>query len=207
MPEEERRAVAEEYAKLTGIPATFAYQNDLRVGPFRFMKKLLEDEGKTVGRMDGRMTGHDRDPADDTPQGDPSLGPYLGVYAGAFNGYARDALGYESDRAYEVLSSRVRPWSGTGESTGSYSGGYLNVADDLESAMNEVPGLRLFVASGLFDLATPVGGTDYTLKPARPPRRRPPRPRRPPALRRRAHDVPRRRRARTPWRGYSRVHQ
>ncbi len=163
LSDEDRQAVAEEYARLTGLPVAYVLASDLKVGPFRFMKRLLNEDRKTVGRMDGRMVGYDTDPISDTPGGDPSLGVYYGPYAGSFNAYIREELGYETDVAYEVLSGRTRPWIGTSESTGAYSGGYLNVADDLENAMNTVPGLRLFVASGIYDLATPVFGADYTV--------------------------------------------
>ncbi len=163
LDEAARRNVAEEYAKLTGLDADYVMMNDLRVGPFRFMKQLLADERQVVGRMDGRLTGHDRDPAAAEPDSDPSLGGYYGLYAGAFNDYIRGRLGFESDLAYEVLSSRTRPWKPTADSANSYSGGYLNVADDLERALNEIPGLRLLVASGIYDLATPWYGADYTV--------------------------------------------
>lgn len=161
--DDERRQVAEQYAKFTGLPVEYVLASDLKVDPFRFMKKLLNDERKVVGRMDGRLTGYDTDPIDDTPNTDPSLTGYMGVYSGSFNDYVRKQLGFESDLAYEVLSGRVQPWNATPESTRSYSGGYLSVADDLHHALNRVPGLRLFVANGLYDLATPFHGADYTV--------------------------------------------
>ena len=163
LSEEKRREVAEGYAALTGLPAEYVLAAELRVDPARFMKRLLADDRLIVGRMDGRLTGHDTDPVADRPDTDPSLGPYFGLYAGSFNGYIRGRLNYETDLSYDVLSGRVHPWKPAGDSAGSYSGGYLNVADDLERAMNRVPGLRLLVASGLYDLATPFAGADSTV--------------------------------------------
>ncbi|MEM6314522.1 MAG: peptidase S10 [Planctomycetota bacterium] len=161
--DEQRAAVAERYAQLTGLPVEYVLRSDLRVPPARFMKKLLNDDRMLVGRMDGRITGHDTDPVNDTPNTDPSLTGYMGPYSGAFNAYIRGPLQFESDLAYEVLSRRVRPWASTEETTGSYAGGYLNVADDLRQAMRDVPGLRVLVASGIYDLATPYYGADYTI--------------------------------------------
>ena len=163
LPDDKRRAVAEDYAQLTGLPTEYVLAADLKVDPARFMKKLLEDRREVVGRMDGRLTGFAPDAVADTPDTDPSLGGYYGPYSGGFNDYVRKTLGYESDLAYEVLSRRVHPWNATPESTASYSGGYLDVSDDLQHAMNRIPGLRLFVASGIYDLATPVHGADYTV--------------------------------------------
>lgn len=163
LDEKEKASIARKYSKLTGLPVDYVLASDLRVGPHRFMKALLNEERQLVGRMDGRITGYDTDPINDTPNNDPSLGGYVGVYTGAFTGYVRDRLGFESDLAYEVLSGRVNPWQGTRESTGSYSGGYLNVADDLQSAMIAVPEMKLFVAGGFYDLATPYFAADYTV--------------------------------------------
>jgi carboxypeptidase C (cathepsin A) len=56
------------------------------------------------------------------------------------------------------LSDKVQPWD---FSRGRQ--GYLYVADDLRSAMLANPALKVFVASGYFDLATPFFATDYTL--------------------------------------------
>ena len=160
--DDERQQIAAEYARLTGLPVDYVLASDLRVPPARFMKRLLNDDRKIVGRMDGRLTGHDPDPVGDTPSDDPSLGPYLGVYTGAFTDYVRNDLDYESDLPYDALSGRVRDWQAAPETQRSYSGGYLNVADDLEAAMREVPGLRLMIASGVYDLATPYFAADYT---------------------------------------------
>ena len=163
LPEEQRRQVAERYAELTGLPVDYVLASDLRVSPFRFMKRLLNEDRTIVGRMDGRITGYDSDPVNDTPNTDPSLTGYMGPYSGAFNDYVRKQLGFESDLAYEVLSGRVQPWQGTDQSTGRYSGGYLNVSGDIQNALRDVPGLRVMVASGLYDLATPYFGADYTV--------------------------------------------
>lgn len=163
LDDERRQAIAERYAQLTGLPVEYVLQSDLRVPPARFMKRLLNEDRKLVGRMDGRLLGHDTDPVNDTPNTDPSLTGYMGPYSGAFNAYIREQLEFESDLAYEVLSRRVHPWAATEETTGSYSGGYLNVADDLRTAMRDVPGLRVLVASGIYDLATPYYGADYTI--------------------------------------------
>jgi carboxypeptidase C (cathepsin A) len=67
-------------------------------------------------------------------------------------------LNVQNDQPYEILTSRVQPWD-----YGSARNRYLNVAPGLRSAMTKNPELRLFVASGYYDLATPFTATDYTL--------------------------------------------
>src|SRR5262249_30900438 len=67
-------------------------------------------------------------------------------------------LGYESDLPYEILTGRVQPWD-----YGAARNRYLNVAPSLRQAMLKNHSLRLFVASGYYDLATPYFATQYTL--------------------------------------------
>ena len=163
LPADQKRKVAEKYARLTGLPLEYVLRSDLRVSPGRFEKELLSKDRRLVGRMDGRITGFDTDPVGDTPNTDPSLDEYVGVYTGAFNDYARNNLGYKSDLPYEALSGRVGPWQPAAETQRSYSGGYLNVADDLQEALVGVPNLHLMVAAGRYDLATPYFAADYTV--------------------------------------------
>ena len=132
--------------------------------PHLFMKALLNEERKVIGRMDGRITGIDTDPISDTPNFDPALSGYTGVYTGAFNNFIRNRLNFKSDLPYEALSGRVGPWQGTPEVSRNYSGGYLNVADDLRDALVSVPSMKVLVASGHYDLATPYFAADYTVE-------------------------------------------
>ncbi len=157
LPKEQRDKLVKELARLTGLSEDVIKKNDLRVGPSRFEKALLADEGKVIGRYDGRMAGYAMDEASDRPAHDPSFDPYLGLYAATFNSYVRKDLNYKSDLAYEVLSDRVRPWD-----FGSGGQGSLDVAENLRQAMIELPSLRVFIAAGRYDLATPFFAADFT---------------------------------------------
>ena len=80
-----------------------------------------------------------------------------GAYTATLNDYVRAELGFESDLPYEILTSRVRPW-GFDE----HQNQYVNVAETLREAMSKNPFLRVFVANGYFDLATPYFATRFT---------------------------------------------
>ena len=69
----------------------------------------------------------------------------------------RQELGWESDIPYEILSGRVRPWN-----YGNAENQYLNVAPTLRTAMSRNQALRVFVANGYYDLATPFFATEHT---------------------------------------------
>ena len=158
LPAEARAQVAKDLAAYTGLAPEVVEKADLRVGPNLFRAALLEDAGQVVGRFDGRVTGHDPTPLDRSPDFDPSFSAFFAAYAGAFNDYARRELKFESDLRYEVLSGRVHPWDfGTG------GDGHLYVANALSQAMGKTPSLKVLVAGGYHDLATPYFATRYTL--------------------------------------------
>jgi len=73
------------------------------------------------------------------------------------NDYVRRELHFESDLPYEILTGRVRPWK-----WGNSENRYLNLGETLRRAMSKNPALRVFVASGYYDLATPYFATRYT---------------------------------------------
>jgi carboxypeptidase C (cathepsin A) len=110
-----------------------------------------------VGRLDSRFTGIDRDSAGEKPEYDPSYALIQGPYTAALNDYVRTELGYESDLPYEILNDRVRPWS-----YDEHQNEFVNVAETLRESMSKNPSLRVFVACGTYDLATPYYATQHT---------------------------------------------
>lgn len=156
-PEQRYEAAVTRLAGLTGLSEEYIRQSDLRVKIWRFVKELQRDRELTTGRLDTRFTGRDRDSAGEGYDYDPSYQNIYGAYTACFNDYVRRELGFESDLAYEILTGKVRPWN-----YGRYRNRYVNVAETLRSAMTKNPDLKVYVASGYYDLATPYFATDYT---------------------------------------------
>lgn len=157
LPDDERARVAGGLARLTGLSEAYVARCDLRVRDDRFVKELLRGAGRTVGRLDSRFQGVDRDAAGERAEADPSLAAIVGPYTAAINDYLRSDLKFESDLPYEILTERVHPWRSDHENK------YIDVAETLRAAMTRNPHLRVHVASGYYDLATPYFATDYTL--------------------------------------------
>lgn len=154
---EERAQTAQKLARLTGLSAKFVDESDLRVPIFRFTKELLRDERRTVGRYDSRLEGIDLDATSASPDYDPSYASVYAPFTAAWNQYVRAELKWESDLPYEILTGRVHPWS-----WGDYDNRYVNVSDSLRAAMTQNRDLKVFVANGHYDLATPFFATEYT---------------------------------------------
>jgi len=154
---DERAAVIDQLARYTGLSATYIEHTNLRINIHRFVKELLRDERRTIGRFDSRFKGIDRDAAGERHEYDPSYAIIQGAYTAALNHYMRSVLAFKSDRVYEILTANVQPWDYS-----KFQNQYVNVAEDLRKAMTYNPFLRVFVANGYYDLATPYFATEYT---------------------------------------------
>jgi carboxypeptidase C (cathepsin A) len=154
---EKTKEIAGKLARYTGLSEDFILRSNLRVPMQRFAKELLRGERRSVGRYDSRYLGIDREGAGDSPDYDPSYAAVQGAYTATLNTYLRNELKYESDLPYEILTGKVQPWNfGPAKNT------YLNVSPSLRQAMTKNPHLRVFVANGYYDLATPYFATEYT---------------------------------------------
>ncbi|HVB43442.1 MAG TPA: peptidase S10 [Streptosporangiaceae bacterium] len=153
---QERAAAVSKVASLTGLSPEYVDQVNLRPEHIRFLTELLRDQRKTVGRIDGRFTGWDTDYGREQWSTDPSIDAIMGPYSAALNHYVRAELGYTSDLPYEVLTTRVHPWSYK-----EFEAQHLHVLDKLAAAMRVNPHLRVHVACGYYDLATPYFAAEH----------------------------------------------
>lgn len=159
LPTSERASVRAKLARFSGLSETYLDRADLRVLPGRFYKELLRDRGRTVGRLDSRYLGVDADSAGEEPDNDPSFYGIDAGYTAAFNAYARGDLNFRTERQYVTIGG-VRDWDWSMTGDGKY---YFNVAPWLTRAMRENSGLRVFVAQGYYDFATPFFGAEFAL--------------------------------------------
>ncbi len=167
---EEKRRVAEKMSTLIGLPADFIEQKNLRLSKDDFMRNLLKDEGLRTGMLDGRATRRldapvQRGPYDDPglsyeaprPPGPPSTGVVPKTTAGlsAVDSYYKDYLKFRTAETYNSLNLDVNSaWN------------YEDRSDSnqfIGKAMQASPKLRLFWATGYFDLTTPSYGGRYAL--------------------------------------------
>ncbi|MFM7028996.1 MAG: S10 family peptidase [Chakrabartia sp.] len=161
LPADERAAIRRDLARFTGLSEAFLDRADLRVTPGRFYKELLRDRGLTIGRLDSRYTGRDADTAGSEVDDDPSFYGIDGGYTAAINAYARTTLGYKTDRSYVTIGN-VGKWDWR-LNDGRDSDTYMNVAPYVSRALRENAGLKIFVAQGYYDFATPFFAAEYAL--------------------------------------------
>ena len=160
--DEERQSIATQMARLTGLSPDYILRSNLRVTADRFRKELLRDRRQIIGRIDSRYLGTDPDAAGEAASSDPQASSISGAFVGALNDYLYRDLGLKLP-----LSYRPNNYAGIGEDwelTHKSVNGPQLVTDtsvDLAQTMRENPRLKLLVASGLYDLATPFFGAEY----------------------------------------------
>jgi carboxypeptidase C (cathepsin A) len=153
----EREAIATKLAKFTGLSQSFLLRNDLRIEIQRFTKELRRNDGLTVGRLDSRLTGTDGDAGAVSPEFDPSNAAILGPYTHAMNQYAREDLQYKTDSTYFALGGGILQWDYS-----SAQNQFADTSNALRIAFDRNPYMKVFVANGYYDLATPFFATEYT---------------------------------------------
>jgi carboxypeptidase C (cathepsin A) len=157
LPEDQRRAVAEELSRFIGLDADYLVRANLRVSLSRFMRELRRDEGLSVGRLDSRYTGTEPDGVGEDPDYDPSAYGIDGAYTAAMLDYFTRELGVDITDEYSVIDiPTARGWD---RSTGQ-GPAYTNVGPWLARAMRQNSDLDVLVAQGYYDLATPFFGAE-----------------------------------------------
>src|SRR5207249_10047888 len=120
----------------------------------RFRKELLRDRRLTIGRLDGRFTALDLDAAGERQEFDPSNTALQGAYTALFLDYVKNELRWTTDLRYPTAGN-VRPWTFD-------ENRYMDMTEALRSTMTKNPFLRVLVACGYYDSATPMAGPNST---------------------------------------------
>jgi len=155
-PKEREEAIAK-LSRYTGLDQRFLDYANLRVNLNLFRKELLRTERRSIGRLDSRFKGYDSNLASDSTDYDASESAIRPPYTSTFNNYVRSELGYKSDLEYYILGGGIGPWNwGTNNN-------YVDTSVALRNALAKNPFLKVFVAMGYYDMATPYYAVEYTL--------------------------------------------
>ncbi len=158
LPPQTRDSVAARLAKYTGLSKEYIQRCNLRVDLSHFDTDLLRDQGQMVGRLDARFTGPEESSTEQDPDFDPSEAAIRPPYTSVFGNYVKQELGYESDLQYYVLGGGVSHWDF--ETTG--WSGFADTSAALRRAFAKNPYMRVYIAEGMYDAATPYFAVDYT---------------------------------------------
>jgi len=158
---EERRGVIDRLVRYTGLKPDIIDEHDLRIDQPTFSRELLRDRKLRVGRLDSRFVGPAS--ADAGPFGygyDPSEAAIRPPFTTVLNEYVRSDLGYKTDLVYYILGGGIGAQWDFGNTQGN---GFPETAEALRRAFVKNPYMRVLVAEGWYDVATPILGIEYTL--------------------------------------------
>ena len=154
----EKDRIIEKLVDYTSLSRTYIKNSNLRIDRDDFVKELLRNENRRIGLLDSRIAGaykiHEF-------AEDPSVFVVTGPLVATWNDYVRNELKYETETPYEILSAKVNELWDWGSGTGGL--GYLDAAKILQQAMSENKFLKVFIASGYYDLDTSYFATKYTV--------------------------------------------
>jgi carboxypeptidase C (cathepsin A) len=155
----ERQATIDQMARFTGLSKEIIDQNDLRVALGTFDSELMRDQHETVGRLDGRFTGFaplSGGRGGGAGVGDPSDISIRNTFTPVLTDYTRRELNYRNEDTYYILGGGIGRWNYPQNS-------YATVVPNLERAFAKNAYMKLYVAEGYYDAATPYWAVEYTL--------------------------------------------
>jgi carboxypeptidase C (cathepsin A) len=162
LPAAQKQAVAEKLHEYTGLPVALLLKANLRIDGGTFEKDLLTDEDTTTGRLDSRYKGPDYDPLSSASEHDPQSDAISSAYTAAINTYLRKDLKYGDQQTYVpgAYSEAGFTWdfrhqTPGGQPVDQWFGSGTNVMPDLAYTMKTNPRMKVMLAGGYFDLATP----------------------------------------------------
>ncbi len=163
LDDSEKDAIAEKLSYFTGLDKKYILYSDLRILMGRFQKKLLEDKGLAIGRLDGRFMGDEADKFSERPNlGDAASYQISSAYTAALNHYFASDLNIKMDRPY-ITSGGGSGWRWRTVPDSQYWEPMpVNTAPYLGETMRRNPAMKVMVASGYYDLITPFFDAEYT---------------------------------------------
>lgn len=154
----EKAALLSKFSRYSGLREEFVDYNNFRIELNEFNKELTRKERRTTGRLDSRFLGYDSDSAGDGPDFDPSMTAIRTPYTAVFNDYVRRELNFKVDTEYYILGGGITsPWNWNTNNQ------FADTSQALSSAMRKNPYMKIFVASGYYDMATPYFAAEYTV--------------------------------------------
>ena len=154
----ERERIARRLEALTGLPASYYLDHDLRITKEQYRRELFRDERLILGRNDGRYVGP---PSDQPGGGDPSsvLGEAL---QRGFLEHLREGLRVPWQDEFRFASfpeGGLEGWS-WGATSPFSDWPYMSwVAEVLQ----RVPEFRVLIGVGIYDTSTTTGASEYAL--------------------------------------------
>jgi len=152
--------IANQLHQYIGLPVDYIKKANLRIDGGEFEQQLLSADELATGRLDTRFSGPISDPLAQRSFSDPQSDAISGAYVALLNDYMRKELKFGNTMVYRPNIYGRSNW----DMKHFGSPGTLNVMGDLASAMKGNPLMKVMLATGYYDLATPFYEGVYELE-------------------------------------------
>lgn len=162
---EERDKIVEKLSQYIGISEDLIQEKNLRIYEDDFASELLRDKDLALGIYDARVTI----PGTYVDEDDPSYFLIGGPFKSCLAHYLKNDLQFESNLSYLSGSAEVyEKWNWeSGRPVPRYEGtvslGYPNQCEELSKALRRSDFLKVFIASGVYDLECPYDSVLYSI--------------------------------------------
>ncbi|MCB9124158.1 MAG: hypothetical protein H6643_06520 [Caldilineaceae bacterium] len=140
-------------ARLTGLTETYIEQTNLASDPPLLQRNCCA-ASVAPPRLDSRFTGYDRDAAGETGESDPSYAAILGAHIRRHERICASRSMLRERPPYEVLTGPLRDAGITANTRIATS-----TSEALRATISQNPFLKVIIANGYYDLATPYFAT------------------------------------------------
>lgn len=162
----EREKILNRLATYTGLSKDYWDKANLRVNQPQYSQELLRNSGLAVGRLDSRYKGMMQDRLGEYAFTDPQSSDISPAFISSFMNYYTTELKVSKDKNYNVSAYSLQgfDWNWKHQRSNGLFGDASSpsTAPDLANAMTNNPRMKILVLNGLYDLATPFAGTEYT---------------------------------------------
>jgi carboxypeptidase C (cathepsin A) len=166
LSDEMKLQLAQKMSAYTGMSAQYWVRANLRVTAGEFFAELLRDEGEIVGRLDSRFSGVNLDQLSQTGNYDPQSAAISPAYITGFLDYFHGELKVNRNLLYTTTANQregfVWDWKHEGNIRWNANAA-INTGIDMASALSKDPNMKVLIMNGIFDIATPFYGVEYTI--------------------------------------------
>jgi carboxypeptidase C (cathepsin A) len=166
LPAAEREQILNKLVAYTGLSKDYIDKANLRVNQPQYSKELLRNDHSEIGRLDARYKGTSQDLLGEFSFSDPADNSISPAFISTFMNYYTTELKVSKEKTYNPSAGAFADFTWNWKHPRSY--GFFgdaatpSTSPDLANAMSLNPQLKILVLNGLFDLATPFYGTEYT---------------------------------------------
>jgi len=166
MSVKKKQAIAERMAEYIGVSPEWILRQNFRIREDDYAGEILRSEGKSISVYDGRVTALGPYTGDENDQ---VMFNYSGPLKTAIAGYLRRELNFITDREYMSGNAQVYldwNWQSGRQpaiSPDTINPGYPDAGAFLAQALSRCGFLKVFIASGVFDLECPYDSVVYSI--------------------------------------------